>query len=134
MAETKTKIVAQTIGRRKRAIASVRLFTGTGLITVNGKPISEYFPGLWAKLIYAKPFKVVGVEKYDASIKVHGGGPAGQLDAATLGLSRALSGLKADFHTQLRQADLLTRDPRKRQRRMIGTGGKARRTKQSPKR
>jgi small subunit ribosomal protein S9 len=134
MADPKSKTVTKTIGRRKRAIASVRLFAGTGDITVNEKPISQYFPGLWAKLVYDKPFKVVGVDKFDATIKVHGGGPAGQLDAATLGIARALSELKADFHTQLRQADLLTRDPRKRERRMIGTGGKSRRTKQSPKR
>lgn len=135
MADTKTKIIAKTIGRRKNAIASVRLMSGSGEVTVNGKDIGQYFPGLWAKLRYEQPFKVTAQDKkYDASIKVHGGGSAGQLDAATLGLARALAGLKDDFRVLLRKANLLTRDPRERQRRMVGTGGKARRTKQSPKR
>lgn len=134
MAESKTKNLTKTIGRRKRAIASVHMTTGSGNITVNKKPIADYFPGLWAKLRYEQPFKVTGLSKYDASIKVHGGGSAGQLDAATLGLARALAEIKADLRPILRQANLLTRDPRKRQRRMVGTGGKARRAKQSPKR
>lgn len=129
------KIIASAIGRRKEAIASVRLMAGSGEITVNGKPISQYFHGLVAASRYLAPFKVAGVEgKYTASVKVHGGGPNGQLDALVLGLSRCLVSHKAAHKSALRAASLMTRDPRARQRRMVGMGGKSRRKKQSPKR
>jgi small subunit ribosomal protein S9 len=135
MPESKVKIISHTIGRRKEAIASVRLFSGKSEITVNGKPISVYFPGLVAKTRYEKPFKILDLgDKYTASVKVHGGGPMGQLDAVVLGLSRALVKVKNDFKKPLRSAGLLTRDSRTRQRRMVGMGGKSRRKKQSPKR
>lgn len=130
----KPRIISSAVGRRKRAIASVRLISGNGQITVNSKPISQYFPGIFSQQKYAKPFGVLSLTKYDASVRVHGGGPNGQLDAVVLGLSRALAEIKPDFKVQLRDADLMTRDSRKRQRRMVGTGGKARRRKQSPKR
>jgi small subunit ribosomal protein S9 len=135
MASNSPKILSKTIGRRREAVASVRLFSGSAETTVNAKPISAYFPGLVAKTRYELPFKVLNLEgKYFASIKVHGGGINGQLDAATLGLSRALAHQKNDYTKALRQAGLLTRDSRTRQRRMIGMGGKSRRKKQSPKR
>ena len=128
------KIIAAAIGRRKTSVASVRLFSGTGEMTVNGKPISQYFPGPVAKTRYLLPFVTSAVSKYTASIKVHGGGLYGQLDAAVLGLSRALVAAGDKFKSPLRQAGLLTRDSRTRQRRMIGMGGKSRRKRQSPKR
>ena len=134
MSESKPKIISKGIGRRKSAIASVRLVSGDGSLLVNDKPATEYFPGLLAQGKYEKPFSVLSLKKYSATVKVHGGGPAGQLDAVVLGLSRALSEIKPDFKTALRQAGLLTRDPRERQRRMVGMGGKSRRKKQSPKR
>jgi small subunit ribosomal protein S9 len=129
------KILNKTIGRRKEAVASIRLFAGSAEPTVNNQLISVYFPGLPAQIRYELPFKVLGLDhKYTASIKVHGGGKNGQLDAVVLGLSRALAGLKNDYKKPLRAAGLLTRDPRTRQRRMVGMGGKSRRKKQSPKR
>ena len=134
MASTSPKIIATAIGRRKTSVASVRLFSGTGEMTVNGKPISQYFSGLVAKTRYLLPFTTSAVTKYTASIKVHGGGLFGQLDAAVLGLSRALAAANAKLKSPLRQAGLLTRDSRTRQRRMIGMGGKSRRKRQSPKR
>ncbi len=134
MSETKTKIVAQAVGRRKSAIASVRLIPGNGELTVNGKPGTEYFPGLHAAPKYNSPFKTVDVSKYAVTVRVHGGGPVGQLDAVVLGIARALVEVKEAFKKPLRDAGLLTRDSRERQRRHIGTGGKARRRKQSPKR
>ena len=134
MASTSPKIIATTIGRRKTSVASVRLFSGTAEMTVNGKPISQYFPGLVAKTRYLLPFITSAVTKYTASIKVHGGGLFGQLDAVVLGLVRALVTATAKFKPALRLAGLLTRDPRERQRRMVGMGGKSRRKKQSPKR
>lgn len=130
----KSRILAQAVGRRKAAVASVRLFSGNGDILVNGKPASVIFSGISAKVKYERPFSILQTNKYDASIKTHGGGTAGQLDAAILGLSRALASLKKDNRAILSTSGLLTRDPRERQRRMIGTGGKARRRKQSPKR
>lgn len=134
MSDQKPRHISSAIGRRKSAIASVRLVSGTGQITVNNVAIDKYFPGILAAQAFSRPFSVLNLSKYDATIKVHGGGPAGQLDAAILGLSRALSTIKLDFKTALRDANLLTRDSRERQRRMVGTGGKARRKKQSPKR
>lgn len=134
MAETKTKLVARAVGRRKRAVATVRLSTGTGDITVNGKPAGDYFPGATAKVKLNQPFVLCATSKYSATVRVSGGGTNGQIDAVVLGISRALSGVKKDFRTVLKPAGLLTRDSRERQRRMIGMGGKSRRRKQSPKR
>ena len=128
------KIIASAIGRRKTSIASVRLLSGTTEMTVNGKPISQYFPGAVAKNRYSQPFVAAGVTKYTATAKAHGGGIFGQLDAVVLGLSRALVTASEKLKSPLRQAGLLTRDSRKRQRRMIGMGGKSRRKRQSPKR
>lgn len=134
MSENKIKIVSQAIGRRKRAIASVRLIPGTGEITVNGKTSLAYFPDPLAAKRLMLPFATASATKYSATVKVHGGGLAGQLDAVVLGLSRALVLAKDAFKSSLRNANLLTRDPRRRQRRMVGMGGKSRRRKQSPKR
>jgi small subunit ribosomal protein S9 len=134
MPESKVKIVSQGIGRRKSAIASVRLISGSGQITVNNLPMASYFPGEDSKLRYTKPFTVTEISKYDATAMVHGGGPQGQLDALVLGIARALAELKHENRVLLRGANLLTRDARERQRRMVGMGGKSRRKKQSPKR
>jgi small subunit ribosomal protein S9 len=135
MSEQKTaKIISAAIGRRKEAVASVRLIQGAGEITVNGKPVSEYFPGLTFKSRYTLPFTVTSSTKYSVTAKISGGGLSSQVDALVLGISRALTNIKSDHKTALRSSSLLTRDPRERQRRMVGTGGKARRKKQSPKR
>ena len=134
MPETKTKILSRAVGRRKQAIASVRLISGSGEISVNDKPVSVYFPGMIAKTKYQLPFSLLSLQKYSATVKVHGGGPNGQLDALVLGLARSLAALKTDYRSALRTAGRLTRDSRKRQRRMVGMGGKSRRKKQSPKR
>ncbi len=135
MASTSTKIHAQAIGRRKTALAGVRLISGKGEITVNNKPAGDYFPGETAKSRYMSPFVVTEMgNKYAATIRVSGGGNFGQLDATTLGIARALVEINEKFREPLRAAGLLTRDPRKRQRRMVGMGGKSRRRKQSPKR
>ena len=130
----KTKPVARAIGRRREAVASVYLHSGAGEITVNGQSADKYFPGVLAKSRYTQPFATAGVTKYSASVKTHGGGKNGQLDATVLGISRALVTIKDAFRSPLRNAGLLTRDSRERQRRNVGTGGKARRKKQSPKR
>lgn len=131
---SKTKIIAQAVGRRKTAVASVYLVSGNGTIVVNGHPAEVYFPGELAKMRLHIPFSAVSATKYNATIKVHGGGPNGQLEAAVLGISRALIEAKASHKPLLKAANLLTRDSRERQRRNIGMGGKSRRKKSSPKR
>ena len=125
-----------SVGRRKTASARVRLFKGTGEITVNERPIGQYFSGAVARKLYLLPFEVTNtIGKYDASVKVLGSGLQAQLDAVVHGLARALDkDHKELFHSSLKKAKLLTRDPRERERRKPGLGGKARRKKQSPKR
>lgn len=137
------------VGRRKEAVARVRLYKNAnngvlwgekkvqkGEILVNGKPIQEYFSGKVAEVLYMEPFRVTNtVGKYILTIKVEGGGKSGQLDAAIHGISRALQLLdKEKFRPILKKKGFLTRDARVRERRKVGTGGKARRKKQSPKR
>jgi len=122
-------------GRRKTASARVRLFKGTGETQVNGRPVAEYFPGEVLKAIWQKPFELTDTwGKYYATAKVAGGGKSGQVEAFANGLAKTLVLTSADFKTALKKAGILTRDARKRQRRMVGTGGKSRRAKQSPKR
>ena len=128
------KAIAHAVGRRKRSVATVKLTTGKGEIIVNGGSSKDYFPGISMQTRLNSPFTICGVSKYSATARVSGGGKLGQLDALILGLSRCLSEVKSDYKTTLRSAGLLTRDSRKRQRRMVGMGGKSRRKRQSPKR
>lgn len=134
--ETKTLKFTHAVGRRRESVARVRLFAGKGETLVNNMPIDKYFPGEIAKKIYLKPFEAVeGLDKYFATILTSGGGKEGQLGALVHGLSRAFNTLDREkFRPVLKSLGLLTRDPRTRERRMIGMGGKSRRKKQSPKR
>ncbi len=133
MSETKPKLISSAIGRRKEAIASVRLHPGTGEIIVNGKKASEFFPGDFAKSRLMLPFSLLPQPvKYSVSVKVHGGGKAGQLDAVVLGISRALSLVKKDNQIIMHSARLLTRDSRKRQRRPAIEGTPYQRLGRSP--
>lgn len=124
------------VGRRKSASARVRLYKGKGENTVNGMPADKFFGSPVFKNIWNKAYKQIDVsDKYYASIKVLGGGVKGQLDAVVHGIAKALAKVEKDtFRTSLKKAGLLTRDARIRERRKVGTGGKARRAKQSPKR
>lgn len=137
------------VGRRKSAVARVRLYpkakTGivineqtlkNGDILVNGKPIETYFSFITAKAQYTEPLRSTNtLNRVALSIKVQGGGQAGQLEAVVMGMARALSEHnKTEFRPILKKRGLLSRNPRVRERRKIGTGGKARRKKQSPKR
>jgi small subunit ribosomal protein S9 len=133
---TSSKKTIATVGRRKSAIARVRLVRGKEEIVVNDKQASVYFPGeVWQKLL-KNPLKLTDlIDKYTATVKVVGSGKYSQLLAVIHGLARALVELDAaKYKPLMRSAGLLTRDPRMRQRRNVGTGGKARRKKQSPKR
>lgn len=140
---------AYAVGRQREAVARVRVYThikdgqkwgeiavSKEQILVNGKPIEHYFSGQISKALYMKPFSVTDtIGKFAITVKVAGGGKNGQLDAAIKGFARALSALNpTKYRSVLKQSGYLTRDARVRERRKVGTGGKARRKKQSPKR
>jgi small subunit ribosomal protein S9 len=139
MPKTKTEVKEKyilTVGRRKESTARVRLYVGKGETTVNGKAISQYFPGATSAALYSRPLTLIEkTGKYYATVVCAGGGNQGQLEATIHGLARGLS--KADpekFKPVMKKNGLLTRDSRTRQRRMVGMGGKSRRKKSSPKR
>ena len=125
-----------TVGRRKEAIARVRIFPGQGQVTVNGQPIAEYFKGPVAQKTYSKPFEITKtLGKYTGTVKVLGGGTASQLDATIHGIARALQMFDRDgLRPILKTAGFLTRDARVKERRKYGLAHKARAKKQSPKR
>lgn len=131
-----SKAYTFAVGRRKSSSARVRLFKGVGESLINGKKIEELFKNKVTALILNKPFKLTDtIGKYFFTAKVAGGGKEGQIEAIVHGIARALVKLDSDkFRVTLKKNNLLTRDPRVRLRRMVGTGGKARRKKQSPKR
>jgi small subunit ribosomal protein S9 len=113
------------IGRRKTSTAVVKIVEkGTGKILINGKALKEYFPIFYHEEEIMKPFKVSDMEnKFDANVKVTGGGPTGQVDAVKLGISRALVKYNPSLTTQLREHGLLTRDPRMKERKKYGQKG-----------
>jgi small subunit ribosomal protein S9 len=136
MPRRKKKNWTYAVGRRRSAAARIRLFKGRGENIVNGKPIGEYFPGEINKTKWSLPFSVAEIEgKYYVTVKVVGGGKNGQLGAVVHGIARSLAKVNVEkYRPPLKKAGLLTRDSRVRERRKVGTGGKARRKKQSPKR
>lgn len=125
-----------TVGRRKTSVARVRFYKKKGDIVVNGQSLEAYFPLKIDQVNLKAPLTATNTDKkYSATVKVEGGGKKGQVDAIVHGLARALDELDAEkYHDTLKENDFLTRDPRMRERRKPGTGGKARRQKQSPKR
>ncbi len=124
------------VGRRKTATARVRVYKTAGDFIVNGKVVGEYFRGITgAPTFYNAPFTATdSVGKYATSVKVAGSGIQAQLDAVVHGISRALLKINPDFRPLLKSQGLLSRDDRMKETRKVGTGGKARRRKQSPKR
>jgi small subunit ribosomal protein S9 len=111
-------------GRRKTAIARVRLASGTGKITVNGRTFENYFPVDTLRATVSQPLILTGTaEKVDARINVTGGGPNGQAGAVRHGIARALIRLDANLRPQLKAEGLLTRDPRMRERKKYGQPG-----------
>jgi len=124
------------LGRRKAATARIRLYRGKGQNTVNGKPAAEYFKSCDPMGAYfLKPFVLTGTQQTAyASAKIDGSGLSSQEDALIHGIARALVKMDETHKAVLRKAGFLTRDARMKESRKIGTGGKARRKKQSPKR
>ncbi len=122
-------------GRRKEAIARVRITPGTGKCTVNGKELDDFFPNKVHQQVVNDPFRVLQVEgRYDVIARVHGGGVSGQAGAIRLGISRALSEIDTEGNRPpLKKAGYLTRDPRAKERRKAGLK-KARKAPQYSKR
>ncbi|MBN1398074.1 MAG: 30S ribosomal protein S9 [Bacteroidetes bacterium] len=110
-----------SVGRRKNAIARVKLTDGSGKLTVNSREFEIYFPMEIQRDEILKPFKVTDtMGRYDAQVRVLGGGPVGQAGAVKLGIARSLVALDEDFRSALRGAGLLTRDPRMVERKKYG--------------
>jgi small subunit ribosomal protein S9 len=136
----KAKRYYETVGRRKRSVARVRLFTcqpfedEKGKILVNDKPYTDFFPTFDLQQIVANPLKKMkSLNRFEVTVKVKGGGIQGQAGAIRHGLSRALVKFNPDFSKKLKRAGYLTRDPRKKERKKPGLK-KARRAPQWKKR
>jgi small subunit ribosomal protein S9 len=111
-------------GRRKTAVARVRLLPGTGRIIVNGRPLEEYFPVESQRVLATQPLTVTGTAgKFDVRVNVSGGGISGQAGAVRHGIARALLAYDATLRPTLRAEGLLTRDPRKKERKKYGQPG-----------
>lgn len=111
-------------GRRKTAVARVRLRPGDGRIVVNRRPVEDYFGRAALRMVIAQPLKLTGVEgKYDVFANVRGGGSSGQAEAIRHGISRALLEVDGGLRPSLRKAGLLTRDPRVKERKKYGQRG-----------
>ena len=111
-------------GRRKNALARVRICAGTGEIKINGREVEEYFPRLiWQTQVY-QALKTAGVEgRIDVFVNASGGGLTGQAGAVKLGLARALIKLNPDYRPALKKEGMLTRDPRMVERKKFGQKG-----------
>jgi len=111
-------------GKRKSAVARVRLRPGTGQVLVNGRPMTEYFPREVLHMRIQNPFEVAGAEgRWDVVAKISGGGVSGQADALRHGISRALEKSDGSLRAALKKNGLLTRDARKKERKKYGQKG-----------
>ena len=123
MAETKTSEFGGT-GRRKTAVARVRLASGSGKIMVNGRAFENYFLTETLRGVVLQPLNITETAaRFDIQINVKGGGPAGQAGAVRHGIARALIEADANFRPTLKSNGLLTRDPRMRERKKYGQPG-----------
>jgi small subunit ribosomal protein S9 len=128
------KPLIQSTGRRKRAVARVRLRPGTGVITVNKRALDNYFPSETHRMVVTEPLRLTTLtETYDIDATLDGGGPTGQAGALRLGISRGLVGLDEDLRGVLKKAGFLTRDAREKESKKYGLK-KARKAPQYSKR
>jgi small subunit ribosomal protein S9 len=110
-----------TVGRRKTAVARVKLVDGSGKVTVNKREFENYFPIAVQREEILRPFEATSTQgRYDVKVRVEGGGPTGQAGAIKLGIARSLVTLDEDHRQNLRNAGLLTRDPRMVERKKYG--------------
>ena len=129
-----TAPLTQTTGRRKEAVARVRLRPGTGVITCNKRSFDDYFTSSVPRLLVTEPLRLLEqVEAYDIDATLDGGGPAGQAGALRLGIARALIELDPEQRPVLKAAGLLTRDARAKESKKYGLK-KARKAPQYSKR
>ena len=129
-----TSPLVQTIGRRKRAVARVRVKVGTGSITVNGRTLENFFPSDTHRMIITEPLRITSTDdSYDIDATIDGGGSTGQAGALRLGISRALVDIDGDHRESLKKAGFLTRDSRKKESKKYGLK-KARKAPQFSKR
>ena len=128
-------VAAGATGRRKEAIARVRIVPGTGQWTVNGRTLDDYFPNKVHQQMVNEPFRVSELEgRFDVIARLHGGGPTGQAGALRLGIARCLNEIDAEeLRPALKKAGFLTRDPRIKERKKYGLK-KARKAPQYSKR
>ena len=134
MATKKEKISFYGTGRRKKSIARVRLVNGNGNITVNNKPLDEFFGIETLKVIVKQPLVTTNsLDKFDVIAKVTGGGISGQAGAVRHGIARALVEANSEYRPALKSAGFLTRDPRMKERKKYGLK-KARKAPQFSKR
>ncbi len=126
--------LVQATGRRKRAVARVRFQLGDGAITVNGKPLEDYFPNDTHRMILTEPLRVTETAAaYDIDATLHGGGASGQAGALRLGIARGLISIDPELRDPLKKAGFLTRDARKKESKKYGLK-KARKAPQYSKR
>ncbi|MEJ5253869.1 MAG: 30S ribosomal protein S9 [Acidimicrobiales bacterium] len=128
------KPLIQSTGRRKRAVARVRVRPGSGQITVNDRPVTEFFPSETHRMILTEPLRLTNTaEVYDIDATICGGGISGQAGALRHGIARALAELDPDLRTELKRAGFLTRDAREKESKKYGLK-KARKAPQYSKR
>jgi len=128
------KPLLQTTGRRKRAIARVRVRPGTGVVTINKRPIDAYFPSATQRMHATEPLRLTETQQtYDIDATLCGGGVSGQAGALRLGIARALIELDPEQRTPLKRAGFLTRDAREKESKKYGLK-KARKAPQYSKR
>ncbi len=126
--------LVQSTGRRKRAVARVRIREGSGTITINKRPLEDYFPNPTHRMILTEPLKVSETdERYDIDATIHGGGITGQAGALRLGIARGLIALDTELRAPLKRAGFLTRDAREKESKKYGLK-KARKAPQYSKR
>jgi len=128
------KPLVQSTGRRKQAVARVRIRPGTGVVTVNRRPLENYFPSETHRMIATEPLRLTTTaEVYDVDATMNGGGIAGQANALRLGIARGLVVLDEDQRSTLKRAGFLTRDAREKESKKYGLK-KARKAPQYSKR
>lgn len=128
------KPLVQSTGRRKQSVARVRLYDGSGQVTLNGKALEHYFPTMASRMRVMEPLQLTNTQgRYDILAKLEGGGTTGQVDALRLGIARALIELEPELRPTLKKAGLLTRDSRVVESKKYGLR-KARRAPQYTKR
>ena len=129
-----TKPLIQSTGRRKRAVARVRVRPGTGKIIVNRREVAEYFPSETHRMVLTEPLRLTNTsEVYDIDATLDGGGPSGQAGALRHGIARALVELDEELRGELKKAGFLTRDAREKESKKYGLK-KARKAPQYSKR